>query len=119
MKIFACIGSGGVGFNFCCKYMVKPMRIGQAPIIKKVGGSQGINPNKLNMEVGSAADKSLIQPKNGWCLISSEINSILYMAKKKGIWINTGKLDIAIFFNPHNIPGVTKTHFIPDHISFV
>jgi len=34
-------------------------------IIKKVGGSQGINPNKLNTEVGSLSDKSFIQPKKG------------------------------------------------------
>ena len=77
IKIFACIGSGGVGFNFCCKYMVSPMRIGHTPIIKKVGGSYGINPNKLNIEVGSLADKSCIQPKKGCCLISIVTYSIL------------------------------------------
>ena len=70
IKIFAWIGSGGGGFSFCCKYILKPIRIGQAPIIKKVGGSQGIKPNKLNIEVGSLSDKSFIQPKKGWCLIS-------------------------------------------------
>ena len=65
INIFACIGSGGVGFNFCCTYFVNPINIGQAPINKNDGGSHGIKPNKLNMEVGSCADKSLILPKNG------------------------------------------------------
>ena len=65
INIFACIGSGGAGFNFCCTHMLKPIKIGQAPIIKKVGGSQGIKPNKLKMDVGSLSDKSCIQPKNG------------------------------------------------------
>ena len=77
MKIFACIGSGGVGFSFCCKYMVNPIKIGHAPIIKKVGGSHGINPNKLNIEVGSLADRSCIHPKKGCCLISIVTKSIL------------------------------------------
>ena len=45
--------------------MLKPISIGHTPIIKKVGGSQGINPNKLNIDVGSLADKSFIQPKKG------------------------------------------------------
>ena len=65
IKIFASTGSGGVGFNFCCKYILNPINIGQAPIIRNVGGSQGIKPNKLKIEVGSHADKSSIQPKNG------------------------------------------------------
>ena len=56
IKIFAWIGSGGVGFNFCCKYIVNPINTGHAPIIKKVGGSQGIKPNKLKIDVGSLAD---------------------------------------------------------------
>ena len=64
-KIFAWIGSAGAGFSFCCKYIVNPIKIGQIPIIKKPGGSHGIKPNKLNKEVGSCADKSYIQPKNG------------------------------------------------------
>ena len=33
--------------------------------------------NKLNKVVGSCADKSFIQPKKGWCLISKDIKSIL------------------------------------------
>ena len=77
IKIFAWIGSGGVGFNFCCTHMLKPINIGQTPIIKKVGGSQGINPNKLKIDVGSLSDKSLIQPKKGWCLISRVTYNIL------------------------------------------
>ena len=46
-------------------------------IIKNDGGFQGIRPKILKIEVGSCADKSFIQPKNGWCLISREIRSIL------------------------------------------
>ena len=42
--------------------MDTPIAIGQAPIIKKDGGSQGINQNKLNTDVGSLSLKSLIQP---------------------------------------------------------
>ena len=37
----------------------------QTKIIKKLGGSQGIKPNKLNIDVGSLSDKSFIQPKKG------------------------------------------------------
>ena len=43
--------------------MLNPIKIGQIPIIKKPGGSHGITPNKLKIEVGSCADKSFIQPK--------------------------------------------------------
>ena len=32
-------------------------------MIKKLGGSQGINPNKLNIDVGSLSDKSFTHPK--------------------------------------------------------
>ena len=60
--IFACIGSGGAGFNFCCKYIVKAISIGQAPIIKKEGGIKLTKPNKLKIVVGSGADRSLIHP---------------------------------------------------------
>ena len=65
INIFAWTGSGGVGFNFCCRYIETPIRQGQTPISKKDGGSQGISPNKLNMDVGSLSLKSFIQPKNG------------------------------------------------------
>jgi hypothetical protein len=53
INIFACMGSVGAGFSFCCRNIVRPIRIGQIPITRKLGGSQGINPNKLNKEVGS------------------------------------------------------------------
>ncbi len=79
------MGSGGGGFIFCCKYIVSPIRSGQIPTVKNNGGSQGINPKRLNKLVGSGADKSLIQPKKGACLISIETNSTLYNAKKTGI----------------------------------
>ena len=36
-NIFACIGSGGVGFNLCCKNMVTPINKGQIPMFKKSG----------------------------------------------------------------------------------
>ena len=49
IKIFACIGSGGVGFNFCCKYILNPINIGHTPMIKKPGGSQGIKPKRLKI----------------------------------------------------------------------
>ena len=62
INIFCCIGSGGVGLSFCCKYIVNPIRQGQIPIIKNDGGSQGINPNRLKMEVGSRSLRSEIQP---------------------------------------------------------
>ena len=52
-------------FSFCCKNIVVPIIIGHAPIIKKEGGSHGIKPKKLNIDVGSCADKSFIQPKKG------------------------------------------------------
>ena len=64
-KIFACIGSGGAGLSFYCKYIVNPIKIGQIPIIKKPGGSHGIRPKRLKIDVGSLADKSCIQPKKG------------------------------------------------------
>ena len=53
INIFACIGSGGVGFSFCCKNIVAPINIGQTPIIKNDGGSQGIKPKILKTEVTS------------------------------------------------------------------
>ena len=62
MNILACIGSGGAGFSFCCMYIVKPIKIGQIPIIKKDGGSHGIRPNALKIVVGSFAARSCIHP---------------------------------------------------------
>ena len=58
----AWIGSGGCGDNFCCSHMVAPMMIGNAPRCRKSGNSNGINPNRLKMLVGSGADRSWIQP---------------------------------------------------------
>ena len=62
INIFACIGSGGVGFSFCWINIDIPIAIGQAPISKNDGGSQGINPNKLKTDVGSLTLKAFIQP---------------------------------------------------------
>ena len=58
MKIFACSGSGGGGLIFCCRYIVAPIKIGQIPIVRNAGVSQGTSPNKLKILVGSGADKS-------------------------------------------------------------
>ena len=40
-------------------------------------GSQGMSPNSVNTLVGSGADRSWIQPKNGACRISMVTNSTL------------------------------------------
>ncbi len=48
-------------------------------------------PDKVNTLVGSGADRSLIQPKNGACRISIVTNSTLYSAKNTGIWISIGR----------------------------
>ena len=69
----ACTGSGGGGFSFCCRNIVTPMINGHRPRCRNgdiVVGSNGISPNRLNMLVGSIADRSWIQPKNGACRIS-------------------------------------------------
>ena len=63
INIFFCISSCGAGFNFCCSHIVNPIKIGRAPIIIKEGGSHGIKPNKLNIEVGSFYDKYFIKQK--------------------------------------------------------
>ena len=70
---FACTGSGGGGFIFCCRNIVRPMISGQAPRCSSgtyAAGSNGISPNRLNTLVGSTCDRSWIQPKNGACRIS-------------------------------------------------
>ena len=65
------IGSVGAGFSFCCIHMVMPIRIGSTPIEKMArmlptsGVPQGSSPNRFRIELGSGADRSLIQPKNG------------------------------------------------------
>ncbi len=72
-KMRACTGSGGGGFSFCWKNMVQPMISGQAPRCRKCeygAGSNGSRPNRLNTLVGSTAERSWIQPKNGACRIS-------------------------------------------------
>jgi len=56
IKIFACIGSGGVGLSFCWINIDIPIATGHAPIIKKDGRSKGIKPNKLKIE--NSEDKS-------------------------------------------------------------
>ena len=60
--IFAWSGSGGEGFNFVCKNIVKAIKIGQIPINKNEGGVKFNKPNKLKIVVGSGADKSFIHP---------------------------------------------------------
>ena len=60
--ILACNGSGGAGFNFCCKYIVNAISKGHAPIIKNEGGTKLIIPKRLKIVVGSGADKSLTHP---------------------------------------------------------
>ena len=60
INIFACMGSGGVGLSFCCINIVIPIIIGHAPISRNEGGSQGINPKRLNTEVGSLSLRSFI-----------------------------------------------------------
>ncbi len=51
-------------------------------------GSNGMRPNRLKMLVGSGADRSWIQPKNGACRISMVTNSTLYSEKNTGIWMS-------------------------------
>ena len=50
---------------------------GQTPIISMCGGVNGSRPNRLKMVVGSGADRSWIQPKNGAWRISMVTNSTL------------------------------------------
>ena len=58
MNIFACIGSAGVGFSFCCRNIEAPMITGHTPTMRNSGGPHGIRPNRLNSDVGSGADRS-------------------------------------------------------------
>ena len=60
--IFACNGSGGVGFNLVCKNIVKAIKIGHTPINKNDGGVKSSKPNRLKTVVGAGADKSSIHP---------------------------------------------------------
>src|SRR5580692_12403817 len=90
----ACTGSGGGGLSFCCANIVKPMISGQAPICRNgeiTVGSNGISPNRLNRLVGSTADRSWIQPKNGACRISMVTKMTLYSEKNTGICTTIGR----------------------------
>ena len=90
----ACTGSGGGGFIFCCRNIVQPMISGQMPMCRKCEntvGSNGINPNRLKMLVGSTADRSWIQPKNGACRISMVTRMTLYSEKNTGICTSIGR----------------------------
>ncbi|MNT12748.1 hypothetical protein D3C72_1476900 [compost metagenome] len=66
----AWVGSGGVGFMRICTNMVMPMMIGQTPRCRKDGASNGKRPKRLKIVVGSGAERSWIQPKNGAWRIS-------------------------------------------------
>src|SRR5712691_6542148 len=96
-KIIFCVGSGGGGLSFICAHMVTPMISGQMPICKNgpitgmTVGSKGSIPNRLKRLVGSGADRSLIQPKNGACRISMVTNKTLYSEKNTGICSATGR----------------------------
>src|SRR6516165_6768545 len=83
LKTTCCAGSGGGGLSFICRNMVMPMMAGQAPSDKNEPttgnrvGSKGMSPNRLNRLVGSVAERSWIQPKNGACRISMVTTSTL------------------------------------------
>src|SRR6185437_1231484 len=97
LKIIACVGSGGAGLSFICAHMVTPMISGHKPKCRnepttgRMVGSYGISPNSVNTLVGSGADRSWIQPKNGACRISMVMNNTLYSEKNTGIWMAIGK----------------------------
>ena len=64
-NILACVGSAGAGFSFCCNHMVRPIIIGNTPILiidKTPGTSQEIKPKTVKIPSGSGADKSCIHP---------------------------------------------------------
>src|SRR5215813_826988 len=82
-KISCWVGSGGGGLSFIWTHIVTPMISGQTPSIRnepmigRCEGSQGMRPNRLKIVVGSGAERSWIQPKNGACRISMVMNSTL------------------------------------------
>ncbi len=76
-KIIAWVLSGGVGFMRIWMNIVIPMTSGQMPSIRICGGVKGISPNRLNTDVGSGAERSWIQPKNGAWRISMVMNKTL------------------------------------------
>ena len=71
VKIIAWVLSVGVGFSFCCSHIEMPSRIGQTPIetmprrLSCPGAVKGSSPKRLIQLVGSGAERSRIQPKNG------------------------------------------------------
>ncbi|MNY36984.1 hypothetical protein D3C86_1715120 [compost metagenome] len=69
---FACIGSGGVGFNCCWMNMVAPMMIGR-------------------MKNGSLIDRSVIHSMNGAWRISTLSSRTQYSERKTGICTRIGK----------------------------
>ena len=77
VKITCCAGSAGGGLSRICTNIVMPMMIGQMPMASSPGGVHGISPKRLKICVGSGADRSWIQPKNGACRISMVTNSTL------------------------------------------
>src|SRR6185436_18126836 len=96
-KIICWVGSGGGGLSFICTHIVTPMISGHTPSNRKwpmngtCEGSQGMRPNRLKTVVGSGAERSWIQPKNGACRISMVMNSTLLSEKNTGIWIRIGQ----------------------------
>ena len=96
----ACTGSGGGGFIFCCRNIVQPMISGQTPMCRNgvsVAGLNGIRPNRLKILVGSTAERSRIQPKNGACRISMVTRMTLYSEKNTGICTSIGRQPLAGF----------------------
>src|SRR6185312_1384310 len=90
----ACTGSGGGGLSFCWRNMVQPMISGQAPMCSQeeiAAGLNGSSPNRLNRLVGSGADRSWIQPKNGACRISIVVKITTYSAQNTGICTIIGR----------------------------
>src|SRR5690242_13603791 len=83
VKMTCWVGSAGVGLSRIWTNMVTPMISGQMPSTRNdpkngtVCGSQGIRPKRVKMLLGSGAERSLIQPKNGAWRISMVMNSTL------------------------------------------
>src|SRR5262249_45755772 len=77
------VGSTGARLSLMSPQMVTHMIAGQMPRCKNepstgtVVGSNGINPNRSKRFVGSGAERSSIQPRNGACRISTVTNITL------------------------------------------
>ncbi len=71
------------------------MIIGHTPMLMTSGtrpvGSQGISPNRFHREVGSAADRSWIQPKKGAWRLSMVTKRTFYRSTNTGIWMIIGR----------------------------